>query len=275
MRSGGYEEASTATVSVYDRRGRRLGTVYLGQMPEPKQPTLSQALTELLRGVLQTYAGPVPRLVYVTDKGSAPQEYYERVLRKMKHPRDGRPLAWERVLDFYHVCGYVGQMAEALFGAGTAEAARWFAKMRRWLRDRRQGAVQVARSASQLLNRRKLTKASQAAFGKAYRYLRRHRRWLDYEGYRRRGLPIGSGVTEAACKTVFAQRFKRSGMRWGRESGQVLVDLRVTSRSGIWDEAFAQDLAGRAVPEPLGPVVRGAPTRSYHASRPGTRRLAG
>src|SRR5260370_26045854 len=33
MRSGGYEEASTATVSVYDRRRRRLGTLYLGQMP--------------------------------------------------------------------------------------------------------------------------------------------------------------------------------------------------------------------------------------------------
>jgi hypothetical protein len=32
MRGGGYEEASTATVSVYDRRRRRLGTIYLGQM---------------------------------------------------------------------------------------------------------------------------------------------------------------------------------------------------------------------------------------------------
>jgi hypothetical protein len=27
-------------------------------------------------------------------------------------------------------------------------------------------------------------------------------RWLDYVGYRRDHLPIGSGVTEAACKTV-------------------------------------------------------------------------
>jgi len=50
---------------------------------------------------------------------------------------------------------------------------------------------------------------------------------MDYQGYRRRGLPIGSGVTEAACKTVFTQRFKRSGMRWSRESGQVILDLRV------------------------------------------------
>jgi len=32
-----YKEAAAATVSVLDRWGRRLGTVYLGQMPEAQQ----------------------------------------------------------------------------------------------------------------------------------------------------------------------------------------------------------------------------------------------
>ena len=73
---------------------------------------------------------------------------------------------------------------------------------------------------------------------------------MDYAGYRRRGLPIGSGVTAAACKTVFTQRFKRSGMRWCHESGQVILDLRTTYLSGIWEEAFAADLAARELPEP-------------------------
>jgi hypothetical protein len=275
MRAGGYEEASTATVSVYDRRRRRLGTVYLGQMPQAKQTTLTQALTALVQGALRAYPGPVPRLAYITDKGSAPEEFYRRVLRKMKHPRDGQPLAWEWVLDFYHVCGYVGPMAEALFGPETRAAARWFAKMRRWLRERRQGAAQVARSAMQLLDRRKMTTAQRLAFWKAYRYLRRHRRWMDYEGCRRRGLPIGSGVTEAACKTVFTQRFKRSGMRWGHESGQVILDLRVVYLSGLWEEAFARDLAARAVPEPRGVPRADVPTRSHEAGRTATRCLVG
>jgi hypothetical protein len=274
MRRGGYQEASTATVSVYDRRRRRLGTVYLGRMPEAKQTTLSRALTALVQGVLGAYAGPVPRLAYVTDKGSAPAEFYRRVLRTMKHPRDGQPLTWEWVLDFYHVCGYVGQMAEALFGPGTAAAAQWFAKVRRWLRERRQGAAQVARSATQLLERRPMTKTQRAAFWKAYRYLRRHRRWMDYAGYRRRGLPIGSGVTEAACKTVFTQRFKRSGMRWDHESGQVILDLRVVYLSGLWDAAFARDLTARAVPEPASVARANAPRGSHEARCTATRGFA-
>jgi hypothetical protein len=256
MRAGGYQEASTATVSVYDRRRRRLGTTYMGQMPEEKQATLSRTLTALLRATLTAWPGPVPRLAYITDKGSAPDDYYQRVLKPMKHPRDGRPLTWEWVLDFYHVCSYIGKMADALFGPQTPAAAQWFAKMRRWLRERPQGAAQVLRSATQLLDRRTMTKAQKAEFWKAYRYLRRHRRWMDYRGYRQRGLPIGSGVTEAACKTVFTQRFKRSGMRWHHDTGQVILDLRVIHLSGIWDDVFAADLAARELPEP---VQQGSP----------------
>ena len=37
---------------------------------------------------------------------------------------------------------------------------------------------------------------------------------MAYWHYQGVGLPIGSGVTEAACKTVFTQRLKQSGMRW-------------------------------------------------------------
>jgi hypothetical protein len=32
---------------------------------------------------------------------------------------------------------------------------------------------------------------------------------------KREGFMIGSGVVEAACKTLVAQRLKLSGMRWG------------------------------------------------------------
>jgi hypothetical protein len=274
MRQDGYQEGSTATVSVYDRRRRRLGTIYLGQMPQAKQTILSRTLTALLRATLTAWQGPVPRLAYITDKGSAPDEYYRCVLKKMKHPRADKTLTWEWVLDFYHVCSYLGKMADALFGPKTAAGMQWFAKMRRWLRERPQGAAQVLRSAMQLLERRKMTKAQQAEFWKAYRYVRRHRRLMDYQGYRRRGLPIGSGVTEAACKTVFTQRFKRSGMRWHKESGQVILDLRVIQLSGIWEEAFAADLAARELPEPQGAVGRRANKRSPQANKRVSPRLA-
>lgn len=74
---------------------------------------------------------------------------------------------------------------------------------------------------------------------------------MAYARYRRQGLPIGSGVTEAACKTVFTQRLKRSGMRWGNEFGQVIVDLRVIYLSGIWDDVVRRDLRSRPQPQSI------------------------
>lgn len=249
IRGKGYQEASTATIAVYDRRGKRLGTIYLGQMPEKHQVTLTAELNDVLKQVLTRWQGALPRLVYVTDKGQAPDDYYRRVLRKMRHPQHPEQrLEWEWVLDFFHVCNYVGKVSDALFGAETKAATKWFAKMRCWLRERHHGVANILRSATQHLNCRNLSKEAQREFWKAYRYLRRHQRWMDYARYRRRGLPIGSGVTEAACKIVFAQRLKRSGMRWERDSGQVIVDLRVLHLSGIWDDVVRRDLASRPLP---------------------------
>ena len=61
---------------------------------------------------------------------------------------------------------------------------------------------------------------------------------MDYWMYRKQGLAIGSGITEAACKTLFTQRFKQSGMKWSLEGGQVVVDLRVIWLSKLWSQVF-------------------------------------
>ena len=81
IKQGTYKEACTATLSVLDRCGRRIGTVYLGQMPKAHQTTLGLELTALLREVLSHWDGLLPRLVYVTDCGHHPTAYVEEDLR--------------------------------------------------------------------------------------------------------------------------------------------------------------------------------------------------
>ena len=69
---------------------------------------------------------------------------------------------------------------------------------------------------------------------------------MDYPARVARNEPIGSGVTEAACKTVFTQRLKQSGMTWKVESGQWIVDLRVIHLSGVWSEVYQSYLGSKA-----------------------------
>ncbi len=241
----GYCEAAVATVSVLDRLGRRLGTVYLGRMPQEGQGTLSEQLTSLILDVLKGWSGPPPRLVYVTDAGSLQTKYFKKLLRRLRHPVTGRRLRWEWVLDYYHACQYITKLAETLFGAGR-DAAAWAAKMRHWLRDKPKGIYRVLHSAAALRSLRGLA-GSAGDFDDAYNYLRKRIAHLDYHGYRRLHLPIGSGVTEACCKTVVTQRMKQSGMTWEIEGGQTIMDLRVVYLSGIWDDVYAAHLRAAEV----------------------------
>jgi hypothetical protein len=65
---------------------------------------------------------------------------------------------------------------------------------------------------------------------------------MCYAQCRRLGVPIGSGVTEAACKTVYTQRLKLSGMHWKKTGAQTILTLRVILLSGVWSQVFEQVL---------------------------------
>ena len=64
--------------------------------------------------------------------------------------------------------------------------------------------------------------------------------------YKNMHLPIGSGVTEAACKTIFTQRLKLSGMRWTKTGAQTILNLRVILLSRIWDRAYEKVLTSHS-----------------------------
>jgi hypothetical protein len=57
-------------------------------------------------------------------------------------------------------------------------------------------------------------------------YIRRGRKRMRYASARRAGYPIGSGVTEGACKSLIACRFKRSGQRWFERGLSACLSLR-------------------------------------------------
>ena len=245
-----YKEACTATLSVLDRCGRRIGTVYLGQMPEAHQVTLSADLTTLLQEVLARWDGVLPRLVYVTDCGSHPTAYFEDVLSKMPNPRQPtQRLEWEWIVDYYHACQYITALAEAIFGPGRAAFA-WSAKQRKILKEQSGGIYRVLRSAGALRTIRGLI-GSEDDYEKAYRYLRSRTSKMDYRTYRHFRLPIGSGVTEAACKIVFTQRFKLSGMKWTLDGGNDILRLRIITLSRVWPQVRDWALENLPLPKAI------------------------
>ena len=110
------------------------------------------------------------------------------------------------------------------------------------------GANRVLHSAAALRDRCQLGGSALSKFATAYAYIRDRLAHCKYAEYRRVGLPCGSGVTEAACKTVFTQRLKLSGMRWKKAGAQAILNLRVVMLSGIWDAAYQRVLNNQQQP---------------------------
>ncbi len=101
------------------------------------QATLSADLTALLRDVLTAWEGPLPRLVYLTDAGYHPTQYFREVLQRMDNPRvPGQRLQWLWIIDFYHAASYVTKLAQVLFSEAKQQYA-WARRMRHLLRDAR------------------------------------------------------------------------------------------------------------------------------------------
>jgi hypothetical protein len=67
---------------------------------------------------------------------------------------------------------------------------------------------------------------------------------------RQRGIPIGSGITEGACKSLVGMRAKRSGQRWSQRGLTAALHLRSIIHSDRFDafwDLFAQRYRASAI----------------------------
>jgi hypothetical protein len=132
--------------------------------------------------------------------------------------------------------------------ASALKARRRFAELRHILIDEDDGAESVRRSLQRLLKTPTLSANRARLLDRAVRHFATHRDRMNYADCARRNLPIGSGVMEAACKTLVAQRLKLSGQRWAPAGAQAILTPRGWDQSDRFDEAFALVAASYARP---------------------------
>ena len=54
--------------------------------------------------------------------------------------------------------------------------------------------------------------------------------------YRKRGLPVGSGVVESACKQIVGSRFKGAGRRWSKIGANAVLAIKCCFRNNRWPD---------------------------------------
>ena len=138
------------------------------------------------------------------------------------------------ILDYYHAAEHLWKLAAVLYGQESPQGRRWAAERCHDLK------VNGPRGLLRALARRKAKGTlAQEELRLARGYFRTHRRRMDYPGFRKRGLMIGSGPVEAACKVVVGQRLKGAGMRWSEAGADAMLAVRTTVLNGL-HERLAQ-----------------------------------
>ena len=74
--------------------------------------------------------------------------------------------------------------------------------------------------------------------GKTRTYVENHQDMTPYPELLAKAWPIGSGLQDAACKTLVVERMKQSGMSWRRPGGQGTLTLRSLEQSGRLELAW-------------------------------------
>jgi len=224
-----WKEAGVGTISVYedslDEAGEpeRLATRYFARMPEPGMERLFDQQSQAVERLIEKR--DFREVVVLCDGKRSLWNTIERT-----EPYEGAT----QILDFFHVSEHLSHAAEAIFGKRDRQAASWHAKYRARLLEDPDGPQAVIRSLRYY--RAKLRRGTErhGVIRRVIGYLTRNKSRVTYAEFRRRGLPIGSGPVEAACKTIVSARLKRSGMRWSRTGGQRVMNLRTRKLSGEW-----------------------------------------
>jgi hypothetical protein len=231
-----WHEASVGTLAYFDREGRRLKTVYLGRMPEPLKSTLVKELHEELNAALAER--PTFNVVFASDGAPAHWDALDAMARAIAPVCRGEIV---KLVDAFHVAEYVKKAANAIAGDGTADAAILAATWRETLKEQNDGAKTVLRS----MRAKKSgvpTQARREELATAIAYLATQHGLgrTNYAEATTKNYPIGTGITEAAGKTVIGTRMKRAGARFSQHGGQTILLFRTAILSERFDALHAE-----------------------------------
>lgn len=225
LQEDGWRVAMTGTIAFYDAQGERLHTIYAGATPEYGKEKFHTKFRREVERVKEAY----PNVPYIgLGDGAADNWSYLK------------PLTDHQTLDFYHASEYVGRAAAVMFKGAkkAAEREAWLADQLHRLKHKRGAAGRLLSLLDEYVSTTPLKNAEDAKMIlSSITYLENQQGRMKYSYSVERNWPIGSGVTEAACKTLIKQRLGKSGSRWKDDGALAVLSIRALRLTpGRWQE---------------------------------------
>jgi len=198
MCEDGWRETMVGTIGFYDAEGDRQQTIYLGATPEYGKATFLGRMEREIARVKASH--PSARYVGLADGAKGNRESLGRHTEV-------------QVIDFWHAAEYLSGAGDALFAGEPGAKRPWLEASCHRLKHEDSAARQLVRDLKRLAAEKGVA-LGQPDLEATLTYFT-NRSKAGRMGYARlveAHTPIGSGVTEAACKVLVKQRLCGSGM---------------------------------------------------------------
>jgi hypothetical protein len=227
MHKDGWREAMCGSIAFYDNQGERLHTIYCSATPEYGKEKFKAKLSREIERVQEKF----PDVLYIGLADGAKDNWI--FLRKYTK---------RLLLDFYHAREYISKAALAIFDKDKKSRDAWVDDWSSSLKHKRGTAGRFIKEVE--MQRANLDKRNfierDEEIRKVIGYFNNYKSKMSYAYHSKNNLPIGSGVTEAACKTLVKQRMCISGSRWKDDGASCVLSLRTLRlTTGRWQQFWS------------------------------------
>jgi hypothetical protein len=222
-----YRMAYTATVTLVDKYGEALVIRrYATEASDAEHVMIARAMADVRHYLAQR----PDLLVGVVQDGA--HEMWNLVRPELETLRlQGTIANWSEAIDFCHLLERLGEALE-LIGDETRKG-----RLQGWRNDLEANDGTIDSIASFLRFHRKDVKNAEKLekLDSHITYIANNNDRMRYQMMRKRGLPIGSGITESSCKTLVNMRAKGAGQRWHCLGLRGALHLRALNASDRFD----------------------------------------
>jgi hypothetical protein len=222
IREDGYRQAMVGTIALYSQDGERQHSLYIGATPEYGKEKFLERMKQEIKNTKKLY--PKAEYVGIADGAKDNWKFLE------KHTST-------QITDFYHSTEYLTKVSEVVFlKEQEKERQQWLQDHCHELKHTNGAVICQLNEFKKIKTENRLSKKQNEDLDAAISYFTNQGPRMTYAEFRKRNLPIGSGITEAACKTIIKQRLCRSGMKWKDKGAAIVLSLRCLDKSNRWNE---------------------------------------
>ena len=228
MKEDGWREAMCGTIAFFDRQGERMHTIYTAAAPEYGKETFLEKFSQAIESATERF--PKVPVIGLADGAASNWGFLSERADIL-------------TVDFWHFTEYLAKAANVMFSKKHQkdEKEEWLESACHDAKHKRGAVTRILNELIAFEESNRMPELNRKELCSAITYITNHKEKMQYYKNTASNMPIGSGVTEAACKSLVKFRMCKGSARWNDEGATVVLTLRsLYITEGRWSQFWGK-----------------------------------